>query len=334
MLNDLEKKHSNIIKQFDEIISKKISLENDLKSKNYPDEKINNFTFSKLMILGENESEDKIKREILNETKYAQPAILLHCYLNFLKYKEEFNCNYPKNNDNDGIFFFGPSLGEIISLVAAGSLDLNQAGILLYNRGRFMQESCPKGIGSMLNIVGEVNKTIPIFEEFLDKYRKENIDGLVDINISSVMNKRLIVVSGRTESIEECAKFMKNKSIACRKLIVSAAFHSNLMLEGSIKFKEFLFDSRNDIRFNFPLVNILSTIDPQFVYLNNKMQNLNNDEFDIRVKNLLVEQFTKKVDIQGCIEKYVSLLNQRGDKDDTKIYDIVKRKFVELDEYI
>jgi malonyl CoA-acyl carrier protein transacylase len=47
-------------------------------------------------------------------------------------------------------YIFGPSLGEIISLVAGESISLNEAGVMLYFRGKFMQESCPKGEGKIL----------------------------------------------------------------------------------------------------------------------------------------------------------------------------------------
>ncbi len=346
MLNDLEKKYSELIKNFDKDLENKITLKSDLKEKNFPMEKITNFNFSYLTILQEsnNDQDNKIKREILNETKYAQPAILLHSYLNYLKFKEDFLIkndsefiNASKNN-----FFFGPSLGEIISLVAAGCLDLNKAGDMLYNRGNFMQESCPKNIGSMLNVVGEINKTIHLFEDFVknfDKQKNENLNNKIfnnfdnEINISSIMNKRLIVISGKANVIEECAKYMKNNNIACRKLIVSAAFHSRLMLEGSEKFKVYLFDKKNDIKFSFPEVNVLSTIDPKFVYLKKDLNNLTENDFDTKVKNLLVEQFIKKVDILGCIEKYF-YENTTKDKEAFGIYDIVKRKIIDLNEFI
>lgn len=363
MLNDLEKKYLPIIKQLDQEIEDYLDLQNELLGRRLPNEIIiQNFKFSDLMLLDKNNNQaaDKIKREILNETKYAQPAILLHSYLNFLKFCEE---NKPSSSDtlniyhnslnenkalsnqiNNNIYFFGASLGEIISLAIAGSLNIQKAMILLYNRGKFMQESCPKGTGSMLNIVGDVNLTIPAFERFINeklkskKYYSENIDSDVnnknyEINISSVMNKRLIVISGRTELIEDCARYMKDCGFASRKLIVSAAFHSNLMLEGSEKFREFLFDKQNQINFRFPKFDILSTINPEFIYQRKEAIDISESEFDLKVKNLLVDQFVKKVDILGCINKYKDLNSQNGIVN-YEIYDIIKRKKFDLDEFI
>jgi len=337
MLNDLQKKYSNIISDFDDSLDGKISLEKDLKSVQFPEEKIKNFKFSNLMLLSETDSENRLKREILNETKYAQPAILLHSYLNYRKFMEEEipDKNLSNIENSKNIFYFGPSLGEIIALVTAGSLDLYTAGILLYNRGKYMQESCPKGTGSMLNIVGDVNKTTEKYFEFIKGYSRTNKEGTTnDINISSIMSKRLIIISGKNDAIEECAKFMKNNAIACRKLVVSAAFHSSMMNDGSAKFKEFLYNDTNNIKFIFPMVNVLSTINPEFIYYKKELQNINENDFDITVKNLLVEQFTKRVDILGCIEKYLSETVKNQDRSQCNLYDIIKRKYVDLEEFI
>ena len=47
-----------------------------------------NFKFFDLMLIEENDKEEiyQIKREILNRTEFAQPAILLHSYLNYKKF--------------------------------------------------------------------------------------------------------------------------------------------------------------------------------------------------------------------------------------------------------
>ena len=335
MLNDQEYKYKNIIKNFNEKFSEFSDLnENILIKENQNLFSSQNFDFSKLLLLENDKNIDfaenqknyeKIKREILNETKYAQPAILLHSYLNYLKFLEQNN-----KTEKKFAFFFGPSLGEIISLVAAESIDLYTAGIMLFNRGKFMQESCPKGKGSMLNVVGDIEKSGILFEKFLENLKAEKKFMKNKIGISSIMNKRLLVLSGETELIEECGKFLKNNSVACKKLIVSAAFHSNLMLEGSLKFKEYLFDEKNKIFFKYPKFPVLSTINPDFVY---DRGDGNEKDFDLNVKNLLVEQFFKKVDILGCVKKLVILNEESGDKVNS-IYDVIKRKYIDLNEFI
>ncbi len=357
MLNDLLKLNEDVIENFDNNFSniienekeKDLELNNLIRNINSSQKK--NFNFSDLLLLKENDNEEIniLKREVLNKTKFAQPAILLHSYLNYNKFiKEKYSKNIEKENDNKFIFdedinnslsyFFGPSLGEIISLVCANSITLNKAGTLLHTRGKLMQESCPNGKGAMLNVVGDINKNIFLFNLFL----QNNNDKNMEINLSSIMSNRLIVLSGATDSIEKCRLFFKENSIGCRKLIVSAAFHSNLMMEGSLKFKEFLFDKKELIFFDFPEVEIISTIYPDFIYPRKNSAekfglNSNGFDFDNKVKEMLVEQFTKKVDLLNCVKNFVEL--SKRDNEDSNIteyelYDIIKRKNINLNEFI
>ena len=75
---------------------------------------------------------------------------------------------------------------------------------------------------------------------------------------------------------------------------------------------------------------MLSTINPDFVY---DRGDGNEKDFDLNVKNLLVEQFFKKVDILGCVKKLVILNEESGDKVNS-IYDVIKRKYIDLNEFI
>lgn len=320
MLNDMLKNplNENIIGDFDTYL--------------YPLLKLN---ISSLMILQDNESEDsiKLKRSQLNETQIAQPAILLHSILNYYKFlnekREEIQSNSLKIDS-----VFGPSLGEIIALVASESLSLNEAGILLYNRGRFMQESCPIGTGSMLNIVGDINNSKEIYNNFIaDLSHNDN----EMINISSINSKRLLVISGRSDLIDKCNVFIKKNSIATRKLQVSAAFHSALMKKGQEMFKKYLDEA--DIKFELPVFRVLSTIEEigdinDVVYSNNKVENIkvlaydikDKDRFDLIVKDMLVKQYTHPINLIECV-KY-------NYNNHVRIYDVVKRKYCDYSDYL
>ena len=67
-------------------------------------------------------------------------------------------------NLNNSRFFAGHSLGEYTALVCAGSLTIEVAAYLLYERGKAMQEAVPAGQGTMIAILGmtieEVEKEI------------------------------------------------------------------------------------------------------------------------------------------------------------------------------
>lgn len=255
---------------------------------------------SDLMTLKENDSdsENKNKRNLLNLTKIAQPAILLYSILHYEKFLE--------NNKAKIEYLFGPSLGEIIALVASDSIVFEDSIKLVYMRGKFMEESCPLGEGAMLNIVGDIDTTIELF----NKFKTLNGDGDL-INISSINNKRLIVASGKTALIDKLNVFMRDNKIACRRLPVSAAFHSNLMIQGQAQFEKYL--KEESVNFSAPKVKIISTIEP--VILN-----------DTVIKDLLVKQFTKQVDLLHGIKQI--------HKENIEIYELVKRKFIDINEYI
>lgn len=358
MLNDVLKSNEILIKNFDKNFQKILQEENQKdpeiillnnlinNDNNSNSNKSINFKFSDLMILEDNQNEEinKLKRNILNKTEYAQPAILLHSYLNYLKFINEnfkekdlyYNINNNKHNDNNNKFFFGPSLGEIISLVCAESISLNSASYLLYKRGKFMQQSCPKGKGSMLNVIGDIDNNIKLFNEFIkknnsEKNEKNEKDPEININLSSIMNKRLIVLSGEVNLIEKCKNFLKENSVNSRKLIVSAAFHSNLMRKGSEDFEKFLAENSEKIFFERPKVDIISTIYPDFIYRKNS-GTAEKFDFDSEVKRLLVKQFTEKVDLLKCVRNYYKFNDFEGNE--FELYDVIKRKKVDLKDFI
>jgi [acyl-carrier-protein] S-malonyltransferase len=303
MLNDFiypqSRDYQEVIDEFDHI------LFNVLKGKK----------ISSLMTVEKNDSEEnlKAKRLFLNETKVAQPAILLQSILNYKKFLKEEN---SKQFEVDS--FFGPSLGEIIALVIAECIEYSQGAMLLYKRGECMQESCPQGVGAMLNVVGQATHSIEFFEKFKRSLNEEEASF---INVSSINSNRLIVLSGKSELIDRCSKFMKENSIACKKLPVSAAFHSKLMTSGQLLFKEYINSPKNKIEQKKPQVSIISTIESGFY---DKYKD--SSEFDHKLKSLLVRQFLEPVNLLDCVRKNA--------QDKVKIYDMNKRKTVDFTEFL
>jgi [acyl-carrier-protein] S-malonyltransferase len=266
-----------------------------------------NRNISELMILDAEKTEDENKRlrHILNRTEVSQPAILLHCYLSYMRLLKEIDINQIK-------YFFGSSLGEITALVASECIDLNTAGKLLYNRGKFMQQSCPLGRGSMLNIIGDYKRNIDLFNEF-----KNSIEEGEFIDLATIHSKRLIVVSGKSEIVDDCARYFKSHQVACRRLVVSAAFHSKMMKDGQVLFERYL--NEGGVVFKPPRIPILSTIEP--IVLDSEI-----NDFDSTIKRLLVKQFVEKVDNLFCLQKSYD--------DDIPTYDIMMRKLIDYNDYL
>ncbi|MCK5236735.1 MAG: ACP S-malonyltransferase, partial [Deltaproteobacteria bacterium] len=90
--------------------------------------------------------------EELSKTEITQPAILTASIAVLRGIREE--CEL------DAAYVAGHSLGEYTALVCAGVLELSDAIKLVSNRGRFMQESVPEGLGAMSAVIGLDNDMV------------------------------------------------------------------------------------------------------------------------------------------------------------------------------
>ena len=99
------------------------------------------FALSRLCFEG---PEDELKL-----TANTQPAILTHSVAAF----EDLRARFPERLEG-AAFAAGHSLGEYSADVAAGALPFSEAVLLVRERGRFMQEAVPAGVGAMAAIVG------------------------------------------------------------------------------------------------------------------------------------------------------------------------------------
>ena len=113
------------------------------------------YSISKIILNGpENE---------LQLTENTQPAILTVSYSIFKVLSDEYSFDL-----NPFKYFAGNTLGEYSALVAAGSLQFEDALFLLHERGKAMQEAVPVGKGNMIAVLGlEI-------EEIKDLLKKKN----------------------------------------------------------------------------------------------------------------------------------------------------------------
>ena len=166
------------------------------------------FNLSKLILEG--------PKEELDLTANTQPAIFLISYSIFQVVKKDFNINL-----NNAKYFAGHSLGEYSALSCAGYLNFSETIKILRVRGHAMQNSMPKGEGSMLAILGS---TI----EEVEKILKDNQNNF-EAQVSNDNSVGQIVISGKTRDLQICSEFLKEKKIKNIKLPVSAPFHCSLM---------------------------------------------------------------------------------------------------------
>ena len=117
----------------------------------------------------------------------------------------------------------GHSLGEYSALVAAGVLDFAEAVQTVRNRGTYMQEAVPVGVGAMAAILGLDVATI---EAGCAEAANGQICSPANINSPSQ-----IVIAGNTEAVDRACEILKEKGAKrAIKLNVSAPFHCGLMM--------------------------------------------------------------------------------------------------------
>ena len=159
--------------------------------------------------------------ELLNKTKYTQPAILI---INFIidkilkAYKITPNINA------------GHSLGEFSALISSEVISFEDALKIIKIRSEAMQNSEKNNPGSMIAVIGATQKQIDTI------CNQKGI--IVAANYNS---KEQIVLSGDINAINsgiETAKSLGIKKIF--KLNVSGAFHSPLMKQANKSLKEII----------------------------------------------------------------------------------------------
>jgi len=116
----------------------------------------------------------------------------------------------------------GHSLGEYSALVAAGSLAFADAVRIVRNRGRYMQEAVPAGVGAMAALL-----KLPI--EKLDSILKEAAQGEV-LQAANYNSPDQVVIAGHAGAVQRAADLAKAAGAKRAVLLpVSAPFHCDLM---------------------------------------------------------------------------------------------------------
>lgn len=151
--------------------------------------------------------------EKLRLTEVTQPAILT-VSIAALRVLEG---RVPKPS-----FVAGHSLGEYSAHVASGTMTFADAVRTVRNRGKYMQEAVPVGVGTMAAILGmEFEKVAVVCEDAA----QGEVCSPANIN-----SPEQIVISGNTAAVERGAKLADERGAKRAKLLpVSAPFHCALM---------------------------------------------------------------------------------------------------------
>ena len=163
-------------------------------------------------------------QQTLTLTANAQPALVATCISAWTALRTALP-------DLKIDFAAGHSLGEFSALVAAGALPFDAAIPLVRDRGNFMQEAVPPGIGAMAACLGTVEATRALVAA-VD-------DALGVCEIANYNGPSQTVISGNTEAITQAIAIAKEHGIGrARPLEVSAPFHCSLMEPARLQFAE------------------------------------------------------------------------------------------------
>jgi [acyl-carrier-protein] S-malonyltransferase len=205
----------------------------------------------------------------LRLTEITQPAILT-ASIAALRVLET---QIPKPD-----FVAGHSLGEYSAHVASGTISFADAVRVVRNRGKYMQEAVPMGVGAMAAIVGmDLERVAGICKE------AEQGEVCAPANINSPQQ---IVISGNTEAVKRGTKLADERGAKLAKLLpVSAPFHCSLMKPAQDRLEVDL----NALKMQTPVYPVTCNVDASLVRDN------------LRARETLVAQVTGPVRWEQCM---------------------------------
>lgn len=116
----------------------------------------------------------------------------------------------------------GHSLGEYSAIVCAGGLGASVAASIVRQRGRFMQDAVPVGVGAMAAIIGP---DLAEVKSICDEAAQGRVCSPANINAPGQ-----IVIAGDKDAVDRAIEVAKGRGIRkCMLLPVSAPFHCALM---------------------------------------------------------------------------------------------------------
>jgi [acyl-carrier-protein] S-malonyltransferase len=147
-------------------------------------------------------------------------------------------------------FVAGHSLGEYSAHVAAGTISFGDAVRTVRNRGKYMQEAVPVGVGAMAAILGmDLEKVTGVCNDAAQG------DVCEPANINSAEQ---IVISGHKVAIERATKLASERGAKRAILLqVSAPFHCSLMKPA----KDRLTADLGALTFQKPAVRVACNVD-------------------------------------------------------------------------
>lgn len=152
--------------------------------------------------------------EKLNTTEFTQPVLLTASYALW-----QIFC---KLYDDVPSVMAGHSLGEYSALVAADSINFQDAVKLVSDRGKFMQDAVPLGRGAMAAVLGLEPEDI---QAILDTINSDNVVEIANLNANGQT-----VIAGEADAVNCAVEKLKEGGAKLVKVLdVSVPSHCSLM---------------------------------------------------------------------------------------------------------
>ncbi|HWP96778.1 MAG TPA: ACP S-malonyltransferase [Syntrophomonadaceae bacterium] len=190
------------------------------------------FSISDMIFFGEAEE--------LNQTEYAQPAILT-CSLAALAVARKFGIEPD--------MVAGLSLGEYTALVAAGALSMEEALPLVHLRGRLMQEAVPAGQGAMAAVLG---KEAALVDQICADVKGQ-------VAVANYNCPKQVVISGSSADVQEATLRLKEAGARVTPLAISVPSHCTLMKEAAETLRPHL----EKASWKTPAIPVISNVEAQ-----------------------------------------------------------------------
>jgi len=180
-------------------------------------------------------------------------------------------------------FVAGHSLGEYSAHVASGTMMFPDAVRTVRNRGKYMQEAVPVGVGAMAAILG---MTLEQVTAVCKDAAQDEVCAPANIN-----SPEQIVISGNTAAVERAAKLADERGAKRAKLLqVSAPFHCSLMKPAQDRLESDL----NLVTLQEPVYPVVCNVDADLVT-------------DVaRAHDTLVRQVTGSVKWEQCMRLLIA----------------------------
>lgn len=185
------------------------------------------------------------EHDLLNQTAYTQPAILLVQMIAYRLFKE-------KCPDLKAELFLGHSLGEFSALCASGAINYVDAVELVHRRGQLMQDACTDIEAGMMVVMG-------LDDESVEKICSDALQDGKKVWPANYNQDGQLVVAGMRADLASLEQTFKDAG-AKRALLLnmSVASHCELLSAAQVPLKS-LMEGMIEENFEAPIISNVTT---------------------------------------------------------------------------